>query len=139
MLIAWYNQDLHFCKQLLSKQDKVENSVLEMTRLGVSVVRLTSSGTSAELPTLCIAGFSVRQSYAVFSWSVEFSIVVVRPMLILIPVTGFVYSNVLQEERCLKNAVLIVPELSQLLFLSDKSRSHSVSPRLLNLVSRWKS
>lgn len=100
--------------------------------------------TSAEIPKLCTTRFAMRQKswcqaeQAVFSWSVAFSIVVVRTMLILIPVTGFMYSNVIQEERCLNYVVLATPDLSQLLFLSVKSKSRSVPPRLLSWVFRRK-
>lgn len=100
--------------------------------------------TSAEIPKLCTTRLAMRQKsccqaeQAVFSWSVAFSIVVVRTMLILIPVTGFMYSNVIQEERCLNYVVLTAPDLSQLLFLSVKSKSRSVSHRLLSWVFRGK-
>lgn len=80
-----------------------------------------------------------RAEQAVFSWSVAFSIVVVRTTLILVPVIGYMYSNVLQEEICLSDVVLTAPELSQILFLSVKSRSHSLPPGLLNQVFRGKS
>lgn len=134
-----------FCKQLVSKQVRVENAALEMTRLVVSVTCLMSWSTSAEIPELCTTRLTMRQKsccqaeQAVFSWSVVFSIVVVRTMLILIHVIGFMDSNMLREGRCLNGVVLTAPELSQLLFLSVKSRSCSVPPGLLNRVFGRKS
>lgn len=117
-----------------------------MTKLVVSVTCVSCHGVhQKKIPKLCTSRLAMRwksccqAEQAVFSWSVAFSVVVVRTVLIVIPFTRFMYSNLLQEEGCLNDVVLTAPELSQVLFLSVKSRSHSVPPRLLNRIFRGKS
>lgn len=94
-----------------------------MTKLIVSVRCVSCHGVYQQKFLNCTTRLAMRQKsccqaeQAVFSWSIAFSIVVVRTMLILIHVIGFMYSNVLQEEGCLDGVVLTAPELSQLLFL----------------------